>query len=377
MENEMRLHLSNVLIPFWKSLQDSRGGFYGRVNSELQIDKDAPKGVILNSRILWFFSNCYLVLGDKGNLKYAEHAYNFLIKCCYDENNGGVFWMLDKNGGVLEDVKYTYNQAFAIYALCSYYDASGDEKALELAFRIFDIIEGKAFDGYGYKEAFTPEWSMIRNDALSGNGIFAQRTMNTILHLIEAYTALLKVKRDNRVYKQLHLLINLTAEKVYDPVLKKLNVYFDDEFNVLGDIHSFGHDIEASWLLDKACLVLGDISLQRSIHNMGLNIADAILQTAYINNSLIHERDGKEINTNRVWWVQAEAVVGFMNAYLKSKNEKHLLASNGVWGYIKENIIDKRAGGEWHYLADVNGDHSLFTYCGAVEMSTSQWKNVS
>jgi mannobiose 2-epimerase len=182
MEKEMNLHLKNTLLPFWASLLDDRGGFYGYVNFNLQIDKDAPKGVILNSRILWFFSNYYLLFKDENSLKYAEHAYRFLIEHCYDNQNNGVFWMLDKDGNVLEDVKYTYNQAFAVYALSSFYDASRNKEALDYALKIFDIIEEKAFDGDRYKEAFTNEWGLIRNDALSGNGVCADRTMNTVLH---------------------------------------------------------------------------------------------------------------------------------------------------------------------------------------------------
>ena len=200
MINECRNELTNNIMPFWESLIDKdRGGFYGYMDTDLNLDKDADKGVILNSRILWFFANCNLILADANSLEYARHAYEFLKKHCVDREHGGVYWMLDKDGNVADDMKHTYNQAFAIYALSSYYDASKDEEAIELAMDLFNTIESKTLDEYGYREAFDRYWVEVENEALAENGIMPKKSMNTILHLIEAYTELLRVKHDSRV----------------------------------------------------------------------------------------------------------------------------------------------------------------------------------
>ncbi|MGN0660954.1 MAG: AGE family epimerase/isomerase [Oscillospiraceae bacterium] len=353
---ECRKELENNILPFWKKLRDDEnGGYYGYMDFDLKLDKKAPKGVILNSRILWFFSNCYLVIGGEDNLDHARHAFEFLKNKCLDREHGGVYWMLDWQGNVLDDMKHTYNQAFAIYALASYYDASGDEEALSLAFELFDTIESKTLDEYGYQEAFSREWELIQNDALSENGIIAEKTMNAILHLIEGYTELLRVKRDQKVKARLEALIKSVDEKVYYPDEHRLLVFFDRKLQVLGDIHSYGHDIEASWLTDRACEVLGDLELEEKMNKIDLEIAENIYNIAFDGKALRNERDKDFINTVRIWWVQAESVVGFVNAYQQSGDRKYLDTAKTIFEYIKNYVCDKREGGEWYWCVDENG----------------------
>ena len=353
---ECKEHLQKKILPFWKKLIDTeRGGFYGYMDKDLVVDKDAPKGVILNSRILWFFSNSYLTLKDEDDLKYARHAYEFLRDKCYDNEFGGVYWMMNADGSVNDDMKHTYNQAFAIYALASYYDASGNEEALDLAFKLFDTIEEITLDEYGYREAFTRDWHLADNDALSENGISAQKTMNAVLHLIEAYTELIRVKRDKKVKERLTWLLELVKDKIYDEKDHRLLVFFDDKFNVLGDIHSFGHDIEAQWLIDRACEVLGDIELKAEFEKIDLDISENIYNVAFDSEALNNERDGAEINTNRIWWVQAETVVGYINAYQHSGVRKYLDAALTTWEFIKNYLVDERENGEWHWM--ITKDH--------------------
>lgn len=354
--NECKAELENRILPFWKNMIDKEnGGFYGYMDIDLKVDKTAPKGVILNSRILWFFSNCYLVIGGEENLEYAKHAYEFLRDKCYDKDFGGVYWMMNSDGSVSDDMKHTYNQAFAIYALASYYDASGNEEALDLAFEIFDIIETKTLDEYGYREAFTRKWELAPNDALSENGIVAQKTMNAILHLIEGYTELIRVKRDKHVKERLKALIECVRDKVYLPEENRLLVFFDEKLRVLGDIHSYGHDIEATWLTDRACEILGDKKLTEQMRRIDLLISENIYDIAFDGKALNNERDNDEINTNRIWWVQAESVVGFINAYQQSGNEEYLDTARTIWEYIKEFVLDKREGSEWYWLVDKDG----------------------
>ena len=356
MINECRNELNNNIIPFWKSLIDKdRGGFYGYMDSDLNLDKDADKGVILNSRILWFFSNCNLILKDAECLEYAHHAYEFLNKHCVDSEHGGVYWMLDKDGNVADDMKHTYNQAFAIYALSSYYDASKDEEAIELAMDLFHTIESKTLDEYGYREAFDRRWNEVENEALAENGIMPKKSMNTILHLIEAYTELLRVKYNKDVEDRLRALLQSVTDKVYDEENKQLRVFFDEKLSVIGDIHSYGHDIEAAWLIDRACDVLGDKEMSERMELMGLDIASKIHDIAIENGALNNERVDERIDRERIWWVQAEGVVGFINAYERSKKEEYLDTAKALWEYIKGNVIDEREGGEWHSQVSFDG----------------------
>ena len=339
--------LEKSIIPFWNKLKDIRGGFYGQVNLDLDVLKDAPKGVILHSRILWFYSGAYNATKNKELLDYAEHAFRFISEKCYDYEFGGVYWMMDADGEPFDDMKHTYNQAFAIYGLSEYYKASGNEKARALALRLFEDIETRAVDEYGYMEAFTRNWFPTGNEQLSENGLHADKTMNTTLHIMEAYTELYRITRSEKVQKRLQYTLDLMIDKVYDKEKHVMKVFFNRRFELIGDIHSYGHDIEASWLIDRACDVLGSDEYKKKTSDLIVDVAENILNVAYENNSLNNERDGREINKNRIWWVQAEAVVGFTNAYQRSGEKKFIDAAENILQYIMKYQKDKREGSEW------------------------------
>lgn len=355
--SECRNELENHIIPFWDKLRDDDcGGFYGQMDNDLNVNKKGTKGVILNSRILWFYSSCYLTIGGEKNLNNARHAYEFLKNHCIDVENGGVYWMMNYDGTVNDSMKHTYNQAFAIYALSTYYLAGSEKEALELAFDLFDTVEKKCTDDIAYMEAFDRSWNLIENDALSENGLMADKTMNTVLHLIEGYTVLYKASGDKRVSDRLKFLLDITESRIFDPENNKLLVFFDRELNVIGDIHSYGHDIEASWLLDRAVEVLGDEDYIKRWNAINLKIARNILEIAYVNGSLNNERENDKISTKRIWWVQAETVVGFVNAYSRGGGDKFLKAAKEVWKWIRDVQIDKRSGGEWWAEVDKDGN---------------------
>jgi mannobiose 2-epimerase len=361
MINEIKDNLLNCISPFWKRLKDEQGGFYGYMDFDLKCDKQAPKGVILNSRILWFFSNHYLLFKGDEDLEYAKHAYQFLINRCVDKEYGGVYWMLNADGSPQEEIKHTYNQAFAIYALSSYYDASGDGQALDEAFRLFRLIEERCTDNCGYQEAFDRTWRPIENHKLSDNehlsseGVVSEKTMNTLLHVLEAYTELYRVSQNQVVKEKLIHLLQMFRNKVYNPEKELLGVFFDNQLNAIVDMHSYGHDIEATWLLDKACEVLKDQELIGETKDYTLKIAYKVREVAFEKGALNNERFKNEIDKTRVWWVQAEGIVGFINAYEKSKDEKFLTYAEALWTYIKEYMIDKRPGGEWFWQVSLEG----------------------
>lgn len=358
-KEEIKSELENHIIPFWNNLCDyEKGGFYGYMSSDLELDKNAEKGVILHSRILWFYSNCYLTLKREDCLEKAKHCFEFLKNYCVDRDQGGVYWLMNADGTVSDSMKHTYCQAFFIYAMASYYDASKDKEALELAMSVFNTVETKCVDDIAYLEAQSKEFELVENDALSENGLMADKTMNTVLHLIEAYTELYRVNPDKRVLERLKFQLELTYDKIYDKEGHKLLVFFDREMKVIGDIHSYGHDIEATWLLDRACDVIGDKELTKKISAMNKAIVANIADIAFENGSLNNERDKTEINKLRIWWVQAESVVGFLNGYQRYGEEKYLEMSKSVWNYIKNHIIDKREGGEWFSQIEENGSYT-------------------
>ena len=366
---EVKKELTGHIIPFWNNLRDDEnGGFYGYVGPDLKLDKKADKGVILHSRILWFYSNAYITLKDEKLLDNAKHAYEFIKNNCVDYDNGGVYWMMTYKGEPADTMKHTYNIAFGIYALSCYYRASGDKEALNLAYKLFEDIEKNTLDEYGYREAFSKEWELVSNDALSENGLHADKTMNTILHLIEGYTELYKADKNEKVGERLKFLLGQMKEKVYEPSTNALKVFFNTKLEVIGDIHSYGHDIEATWLMDKACDELGDEALRKEFAEMNLKISKNIQNIAFKGGALNNERDKDKVDTTRIWWVEAESVVGFINAYEHSNDKAFLDTASAIWDYIKNHQIDKREGSEWFW--EVSADNKP----GNVREIAGPWK---
>ena len=357
MINEIKEHLVNGIIPFWKSVRDDEfGGYYGYMDYNLGLDKKAVKGCILNSRITWFFSKAYKVLGDESLLKEAIHGYEFMKEHCVDKEYGGVFWSVKYDGTPEDTTKHTYNQAFSIYALSAYYDATGDKESIRLASEIYDIIESKCTDAEGYLEAFDRKFEPVENDKLSENGVIADKTMNTLLHVFEAYTEFYRVTKREDVKARLEWIMDIIADKIYNPVLKRQEVFFDAHYNSLIDLHSYGHDIETAWLLDYGTEVLGEEKYTKKIGEITRALTKQIYETAFDGHSLSNECEKGVVDTDRVWWVQAEGVIGFLNGYQHDTTKKEYLeASKSIWEFIKEYVIDKRNGSEWFWLVDKDG----------------------
>lgn len=358
---EIGHHLKEDIIPFWKGLRDDEfGGYYGWVDYDLTVDKKAAKGCILNSRITWFFSNAYTLLKDESLLEEAKHGFEFLKNSCWDKKNGGVYWSVAYDGTPEETLKHTYNQAFSIYALSSYYEASGDEEALQMAYLLFDLIEGRMRDELGYKEAFDESFHEIDNEKLSENGVMALKTMNTLLHVFEAYTELYRVDGNPKIAEKIKWIMDVIADKVYNPQLHRQEVFFDAQWNSIIDLHSYGHDIETAWLVDRSVEVLGDEEYEAKMSPITKDLTEQIYQVAFDGESLANECECGVVNDWRIWWVQAETVVGFLNGSQKNtedaaKSAKYLEAAMCQWEFIKKYVIDKRSGSEWYWRVDAKG----------------------
>ena len=357
MREEIKKHLTEGIIPFWKGMRDDEfGGYYGFLDYDLNLDKKAEKGCILNSRITWFFSNAYTLLKDESLLEEAKHGYDFLKDHCLDKEYGGIYWSLNYDGTPKDTTKHTYNQAFSIYALSSYYEATHDEEALAMAKELFHIIETKCTDEIGYKEAFDKEFHEVENDKLSENGVIAEKTMNTLLHVFEAYTELYRVAKLPEVKERLEWIMDTFADKVYNPKLHRQEVFFDRNMNTILDLHSYGHDIETAWLMDRGVEVLGEKKYEEKMTPITKDLTAEIYKVAFDGHSLANECEKGVVNVHRIWWVQAETVIGFLNGWQKDPSRtEYLDAAKSEWQFIKDHVMDKRQGSEWFWEVDQSG----------------------
>lgn len=360
LKKEMEEELVTNILPFWmnKMTDKVNGGFYGRITGNETLIPDAEKGAILNARILWTFSSAYRLLKKPEYLEMATRATRTIIDFFYDEDFGGIYWSLDYKGRPLELKKQIYALGFAIYGLSEYYRATGDEEALAYAIHLFDSIEQYSFDsvGNGYCEALTREWGEIADMRLSDKDENERKTMNTHLHILEPYTNLYRVWKDERLKKQLHNLVRLFTDKILNPETGHLELFFDDNWVSKYRIVSFGHDIEASWLIHEAALVLGDETILARVEPLVEYIAAAADEGLQPNGSMIYETflDKNKIDRDCHWWVQAENIVGHVNLYQHFEDEVALQKAFRCWEFVKKNLIDYR-NGEWHWSVRADG----------------------
>lgn len=353
---EARKQLECVIIPFWLRLKDSEyGGFYGKVGFDLTCYKKAPKCLVQTSRILWFFSEASLLLHRKDCRKAADHAYQFIDNHGFDQHMGGLYWSLSFNGEAEDKTKSSFNFSYGIVALSAYYRLTGNKKALEQAFQLYTLLESHFADEYGYEEVLQDDFTAISYKDLrfSKGEITGERTMNTLLHLLEAYQALYKIAPEQKLQDKITRICSLFVTHVYDPSRKALAIYFDRYMNPTSDYRSFGHEIEASWMLSRCSeKFLQDSELP--------TIAATLVQEAYRNafkgNSLMDELHTPEKLDRRVHWVQAEAVMGFFSAYQASPSLiEYRDAAQSIWNFIMEYMVDTRPHSEWLYMVDASG----------------------
>lgn len=359
MRQEMEEELTANILPFWinKMTDEANGGFYGRITGKEVLMPEAEKGAILNARILWTFSSAYRILKKEEYLVAATRAKRYLLDHFYDKEFGGIYWSLDYQGKPLDTKKQIYALGFALYGLSEYHRATGDQEALDYAIHLFESIEKHSFDTAknGYCEALTREWGEMADMRLSDKDENERKTMNTHLHILEPYTNLYRVWKDERLEKQLRNLINLFTEKILNLRTGHLELFFNDDWVSKYRIVSYGHDIEASWLIHEAALVLGDKAVLAKVEPLVEYIAAAADEGLTPEGSMIYETfpDKGKTDTDRHWWVQAENVVGHVNLYQHFDDEVALQKAFRCWEFIKNNLVDA-VNGEWHWsvLAD-------------------------
>lgn len=344
------------IISYWKEkmVDNEYGGFYGQRDGYDVLIKNAPKGIILNTRILWTFSKLSNYYKDDITLlDLADRAYTYVRNNFLDEKHGGAYWLLDHRGNVLESKKQIYAQAFTIYAFSEYYRLTGKEESLQYAISIFKLIEAHSFDSFenGYFEAFDREWKLLEDMRLSEKDENEKKTMNTHLHLLEAYTNLYKVWNGETLHNQLKNLILIFRDKIINK--GHLNLFFDEKWQVKSKVISFGHDIECSWLLQEAAECINDSLLNLEIKKLSIQMVDNCISWGFDEQGgVFYEAEEEYIKDHdKHWWPQAEAMVGFINAWQNSSDQKYLDNFEKVWKFIKIHIKDKE-NGEWHWRVD-------------------------
>lgn len=360
LQKEVQEVLTTNILPYWmnRMVDTEQGGFYGRITGEEERMSEADKGAILNARILWTYSAAYRMLQSEEYLTMATRAKRYLIDYFYDTKLGGIYWSLNYLGHPVDTKKQIYALGFAIYGLSEYHRATGDVEALDYAIRLFESIETYSFDTMknGYCEALTREWTGIADMRLSEKDANERKTMNTHLHILEPYTNLYRVWKDERLERQIRNLIHLFTDRILDAETSHLHLFFDDDWVSKSSIISYGHDIEASWLIHEAALELGDTTLLATIKPIIRKIADAAAQGITSEGGMIYEKNPETHHTDADfhWWVQAETVVGYFNLYRHFNDEDALAKADAAWSFIKKRLIDT-VNGEWYWSVRADG----------------------
>lgn len=358
---QVEQELLNDILPYWMNnvVDQEHEGFYGYITTDHVVDKTAPKGCILNSRILWTFSSAVIALKDECYLDMASRAYEYLLKYFWDHEYSGLYFMVDYTGKVTHPDKQIYNLAFGIYGLSEYFRATGDRESLAKAIELYRLIEAHSYDQeyHGYLEALSRTWKPIDDMRLSPKDLNAAKSMNTHLHVLEGYTNLLRVWDDPGLKMKLKELLSVFLKHVIDNETFHFKLFFDQMWNSKSDHISYGHDIEGSWLLYEAAELLNDPDLIAQVKPVIMEMAQRVYAEGIDHRygGIFNEGQQQTItDSDKHWWVQAEAVVGFLNAYEISGREYFYETAYQVWNFITTYLIDRKYG-EWFWKVAKNG----------------------
>ncbi len=355
LRSETAQDLTENILPFWMNHSiDPNGGFYGVVLNNGSAIKDAAKGAVLNARILWTFSKAYRHYGLEAYRQTADRAADYLTAHFIDRQYGGVFWELDSEGGVKDATKQTYAAAFAIYGLAEHFRATGTERSLEAAIALYNTLEEKVHDkvGKGYIETFSRDYSRSRAAGVDGKA-GATKTMNTHIHVLEAFTTLYQVWPDQTLAQNLRELLGILSSHLYDSKRNHLILLCDDNWNAIGQADSYGHDIETSWLMCEAAAALGDPTLKASVEAQAVRMVDtAIKEGLNSEGAMRYEKSAEGFSKKMSWWPQAETLVGVVNAWQLTGDQHYLETALRTWNYIKNHFIDHQNGGWFKELTE-------------------------
>lgn len=359
--DELQQELKNILL-YWieHTIDEDQGGFYGKINHDNKVFGDAPKGSVLNSRILWAFSAAYNLTGNKNYLQMANRAYEYFTSHFIDTTYGGVYWTVDARGVPLDTKKQTYATAFGIYALSEYFKCSENPEALEDALGLYQDLVNHTHDDVhgGYFEAFARDWTEMDDSRLSYKDASEKKSMNTHLHVLEAFANLYAVWPKSVLQKDIAALLDIFEQHIINPQTHHLQLFFQEDWAVKSDLISYGHDIEAAWLLQEAAQIIQSEKHLDTFKSLAVRMAVASKEGIDVDGGLWYEYDTVTKHTikQKHSWPQAEAMVGFFNAWEISGEAGYLQASINAWKFTQQYIVD-RNGGEWVW--GVEEDYSI------------------
>ena len=342
------------ILAYWENhtVDNQYGGFYGSINNDNIPDTIAPKGIVLNSRILWAFSAACLYTRNANYLTLANRAFDYILDHFIDREYGGVFWSVDHEGQMLEGRKQIYGLAFCIYGMSEYYKLTSNKKALETAIQLFELIEQYSLDTIkeGYIEALTRDWKPLQDLRLSEKDDNEKKTMNTHLHIIEAYANLYLIWPDKKLKERIINLLAIFDKYIINKENYHLNLFMDDDWNLRSTLQSYGHDIEAAWLLQECAEASGTDTYIRYFRELGVKIANAAAEGLDKDGGLWYEYEPAtgHLVKEKHSWPQAEAMVGFFNAWEVTGDKEYLDHSIKSWEFTRQYIKDPKKG-EWFW----------------------------
>jgi len=347
---QLEEELTGNILPFWMThvVDKVNGGFYGAVTNDLHVHNKVPRSAVLCARMLWTFAAAYRKFGAEQYLSIARWAYDYLMRVFWDRARGGLYWEVDYKGHPVSDRKHHYAQAFGIYGLAEYYRATREPQSLALAQTLFHLLEAHAYEPVygGYIEGSSREWEPLADMRLGESDLNCRKSMNTMLHILEAYTNLLRAWDDVHLQAQHRALLETFQQHIIDPQAGHFRLFFDDGWRALSEGVSFGHDIEGSWLLCEAAEAQGDPTLLARVCKSAMNMAAAVYRDGMDDDGSLFYEAGPQGNVDtKAWWPQAEAMVGFYNAYQLSGQVHFAQAAYGCWTYIQAKMVDREHGG--------------------------------
>ncbi|QNE42413.1 N-acyl-D-glucosamine 2-epimerase (plasmid) [Hymenobacter sp. NBH84] len=363
------MHLTNsfqrelsAILSYWSThtLDEEYGGFQGKIDSDNRVVPHAPKGSVLNARILWTFSAAYNATHHADYLPLATRAFNYIVQYLIDPEHGGVYWTVDYRGQPLDTKKQIYALAFALYGVSEYYLASDDAQALALVQELFRTIEQHSYDAEhgGYLEALARDWTPLNDLRLSAKDANEKKTTNTHLHVLEAYANLYRAWPEALLKQRIVELLGLFADNIIDPTTHHMHLFFNEQWVARPDVVSYGHDIEAAWLLLDAAELIGEEILVVRFQQLAVALARAAAEGLAADGGLNYEYDPAQQHmvAEKHWWVQAEAMVGFLNAFELTNEEQFYDYFLSVWKFTQQHLIDHEHG-EWRW--GINADHTV------------------
>lgn len=351
----------NSILNYWSknAIDEKNGGFIGQIDFEDTKHEDAEKGAVLHARILWTFSAAYPKTKNQKHLEIAERAFQYISGNFYDKKHGGIFWSLNSDGTPKDTKNQIYAIAFVIYGLSEFYQITQNKEALSLAVNLYNKIEEYSYDkeNKGYLEAFNQDWSPIGDLRLSEKDANEKKTMNTHLHIVEAYANLYKVWKNKELKTTIAQLLQTIETHFINPETWHLKLFFDENWIEKPDVISYGHDIEAAWLLLWCAEVIGDESLIKNYKKYAVEMARVTTEGLDTDGGLWYEFDPEknEMIAEKHWWPQAELWIGMVNAWQLTGDETYFKIFEDNWNFVKKHILDPK-NGEW--IWGINADYS-------------------